>query len=173
MRGHLRLPPDFQTPRLHLRPFGHGDAHAVFAYASQPGFFRHLDHVPERVRTAYEPNDAQVHIRELQALAAEGFPHWAIVLRETGLPVGAIRFHPAHDVVLPELGYGLGPSWWGRGYATEAAKAVLPWALRQVPAIVARTAPANTASQRLLGRLGFARWGLDARGRWTYLLRAG
>lgn len=172
MKGHLRMPPDFHTPRLILRPFGHGDAPAVFAYASQPGFFRYLDHVPDRVRNAYEPHDAQVHIRELQALAVEGFPHWAIVPHDVGIPVGAVRFHPARDLVLPELGYGLGPGWWGHGYATEAAKAVLPWALRQVPAVVARTSPDNLASQRVLDRLAFQRTGIDARGRWTYMLRA-
>jgi len=171
-KGHLAMPPDFHSARLHLRPLGPGDAPAVFAYASQPGFFRYLDHVPERIRTSYEPSDAQVHIRELQALAADGFPHWAIVPHDVGVPVGAIRFHPAADVVLPELGYGLGPAWWGRGYATEAARAVLPWALRQVPAIVARTSPENTASQRVLDGLGFTRTGMDARGRWTYMLRA-
>lgn len=171
MKGHLRMPPDFHTARLHLRPLGAGDAPAVFAYASQPGFFRYLD-VPERVREAYEPNDAQVHIRDLQALSVEGFPHWGIIPNDVGVPVGAIRFRPATDVRLPELGYGLGPSWWGRGYVTEAAQTILPWALRQVPAVVARLMPENTASQRVLARLGFVQTGIDSRGRWTYMLRA-
>ena len=170
--GPMRHPPEFHTGRLHLRPFGAGDAQAVFAYASAPAFFRYLDHVPERVRTEYHPSDAQDHIRELQALAAAGYPHWGIVPLDTGIPVGAIRFHPATDIALPELGYGLGPEWWGRGYATEAGQTVLPWALRQVPAVVARTSPENLPSQRVLQRLGFARHGIDGRGRWTYMRRA-
>ena len=172
MRRPLRMPPDFHTERLLLRPLGPGDAPAVFAYASQPGFFRFLDHVPERVREHYQPSDAQEHIRELSALAVEGYPHWGIVPHDVGVPVGAVRFHPASDIGLPELGYGLGPSWWGRGYATEAAQAVLPGALRQVPAVVARTSAANVASQRVLARLGFELNRIDARRRWVYMRRA-
>ena len=108
-------------------------------------------------------------MRDLEALAAKGFPSWAIVPHAVGRPVGAVRFHPASEGSgLPEMGYGLAPSCWGQGWATEAAAAVLAWASRDTPRIVARCHPGNVASRRLLERIGFVSIGADARGRLAF-----
>ena len=55
-----------------------------------------------------------------------------------------------------ELGYTLARAAWGRGYATEAARAVLRWAFAglRLPRVVAVADPANTASLRVLEKLG-------------------
>jgi RimJ/RimL family protein N-acetyltransferase len=157
-----------ETPRLLLRPFRHDEAEAVFGYARRPGFFRHLDHVPERVRQAYTLADAEGHLRELLALARRGWPHWAVLWQ--GRVVGAVRLTLGPDG--PELGYGIDPEASGRGLATEAAGAVVAWALPHADPLWARTHPANLASQRVLARLGFEAAGVDPRGRRRFLLRA-
>jgi RimJ/RimL family protein N-acetyltransferase len=56
----------------------------------------------------------------------------------------------------PELGWALARSAWGRGYATEAARAVLLWAQEQldVPRLVSVIAPENTRSIRVAEKLG-------------------
>ena len=56
-----------------------------------------------------------------------------------------------------EIGYGLYDGCCGRGYMTEALEAVCKWAVLQprVKRIEAETAPENTASQRVLFRVGF------------------
>ena len=166
LRGPYPQAPALRTGRLTLRPLGPDDAGAVFSYAGQPGFFRHLDHVPRHVRDAYTPADAQAHLAELLALAAAGWPNWAIVL--DGRVVGAVRLHAGPDG--PELGYGIAPDAWGRGIATEAGKAVVAWA-RPHGDLWARTHPGNVASQRVLARLGFHREGVDGHGRLRFLLR--
>ena len=58
----------------------------------------------------------------------------------------------------PELLYGLIAAWWGRGHATEASRAVIAYAFESLglPALAAATDPPNTASIRVLERLGFA-----------------
>ncbi len=58
-----------------------------------------------------------------------------------------------------EVGYGIVPSRQGRGYATEALRAMLAmaWADPRVTAVVAGTDPGNAASQRVLGKAGFRR----------------
>ena len=58
-----------------------------------------------------------------------------------------------------EIGYSVLPRFQGQGYATEMVRALVDWALAQpgVSRIVAETLEANTASVRLLRRLGFAR----------------
>ena len=56
-----------------------------------------------------------------------------------------------------EIGYGLEPDYWGKGYATEAVIAAVGWAQKQpcVKRIEAETEPGNIASQRVLEKAGF------------------
>ena len=56
-----------------------------------------------------------------------------------------------------EIGYGLEPEYWGKGYGTEAVIAAVDWALKQpgVKRIEAETEPGNIASQRVLEKAGF------------------
>lgn len=70
-----------------------------------------------------------------------------------------------------ELGYILSPSVWGRGFASEAVRAVLStlFTLTGVEMVFARTRPANIASRRVLEKCGFTYAGtgfvfLEARG---------
>jgi ribosomal-protein-alanine N-acetyltransferase len=85
--------------------------------------------------------------------------HWQVGERSTGLVVGGIGFlsPPAQGTV--EIGYGIGPSRQGRGYATEAAQAVVAYAFEDggVMAVVAGTDSDNVASQRVLEKVGFRR----------------
>lgn len=57
-----------------------------------------------------------------------------------------------------EIGYGINPSFWGRGYATEAAQALVEWLKNQqsVKYIKAETLPDNVASRRVLEKTGFS-----------------
>jgi len=62
----------------------------------------------------------------------------------------------------PELGFGLHPDFWGKGYATEALKGFLEyyWNIREAPhvsvkSVVACFAVDNSASGRVLERVGF------------------
>jgi GNAT superfamily N-acetyltransferase len=89
----------------------------------------------------------------------EAWGHRQVVERATGLVVGAIGFFgPPRDSEV-EIGYGIVPSRQGRGYATEALRAMIAmaWADARVRAVVAGTDPGNVASQRVLGKAGFRR----------------
>lgn len=82
---------------------------------------------------------------------------WFISLKD-GARIGDLGFkgYPPEGNV--EIGYGLLPEYWGRGYATEAVCAAVEWALKQpgVTAVEAETEPDNAASQRVLEKAGFA-----------------
>ena len=71
--------------------------------------------------------------------------------------IGDACFKGLPESGAPEVGYGLDADYWNRGYATEAADALCAWALAQpdVTAVEAETDPGNTASQRVLQKLGF------------------
>ena len=75
-----------------------------------------------------------------------------------------------------ELGYGILEEHRNRGYATEAARALMAWALaqRDIEQVVARSKLANGASNRVLEKLGMTRVGTDgAEARWVSPARDG
>lgn len=103
---------------------------------------------------------------------AERFGVWVMIERDSGTVVGDIGFHAPPDAAgTVELGYSVVPSRRRRGYATDAARAVVSWAISQpsVRTVVAGCDPANEPSARVLQRVGFHRTG-EVRGeiRWRH-----
>jgi ribosomal-protein-alanine N-acetyltransferase len=88
------------------------------------------------------------------------FGVWVIIERDTNTVVGDIGFFgpPGADQTV-EVGYSVVPYRRGRGYATEAARALLGWALAQpgIGSVVAGCDSTNLPSVRTLERLGFSR----------------
>jgi RimJ/RimL family protein N-acetyltransferase len=97
------------------------------------------------------------HLRE-----APGPDPWtlgfAVVHRDDERVIGSAAFKgaPDEDGVV-EIAYGIAPSYEGHGYATEAAKALVAFALERVDvtSIRAHTKPENNASGRVLAKSGF------------------
>lgn len=85
---------------------------------------------------------------------------WMIELKD-GTHIGELCFKGLNQNGVVEIGYGIGEKYQGQGYATEAAKAVTSWALKQpnVTAIEAETEPENMASLRVLEKSGFVATG--------------
>jgi RimJ/RimL family protein N-acetyltransferase len=83
--------------------------------------------------------------------------HWQVVERSSGLVIGGIGFLAPPAAGAVEIGYGIVPSHQGRGYATDAVRAIVRWASaqRSVTEIVAGTDGDNLASQRVLEKVGF------------------
>ena len=85
---------------------------------------------------------------------------FAVIEQSSGTLIGDAGLYrtPAGEV---ELGYTLGKAWWGRGYATEAARACVTLALRHsdVPEVVALIRPENGPSMGVARRVGMSRAG--------------
>jgi ribosomal-protein-alanine N-acetyltransferase len=111
------------------------------------------------------PHADLLDVLPLQAAAGpseERFGVWVMIERETRAVVGDIGFlGPPGAAGTVEIGYSVIPDRRGRGYATEAARALVDWALRQpgVRGVVAGCEKENVASIRTLERLGFTRTG--------------
>ena len=91
---------------------------------------------------------------------------WLIIDREDGLVVGDVTFlGPPSQEGTVGIAYGVVPSHRRRGYATEAARALIAWAEEQpgVRTIAAACADDNLASIRTLRRLGFGQTGRSGR----------
>ena len=83
---------------------------------------------------------------------------FSIVLRETGGVIGTCGFKgpPSPDGIV-EIAYGISEEHQCRGYATEAAEALVRYAVEsgEVRLVIAHTMPDNKASQRVLIKCGF------------------
>ncbi|MFI6639566.1 GNAT family N-acetyltransferase [Streptomyces sp. NPDC050504] len=91
-------------------------------------------------------------------------PGWAaytIVRVEDGRAIGGIGFHGPPVEGRAEIGYDLAEAARGKGYATEAVRALCAWAFAQegVRVVFATTDVPNTASQNVLKRAGFRQVG--------------
>jgi ribosomal-protein-alanine N-acetyltransferase len=111
--------PKLQTERLILREFTVEDAPSVQSLAGEWEVARTMQSVPH----PYEDGMAEEWIAAHRpAFEAGERVTWAIVLREDGALLSSITLHlnPRHDNA--EIGYRIGRSYWGCGYATEAAE---------------------------------------------------
>jgi ribosomal-protein-alanine N-acetyltransferase len=94
---------------------------------------------------------------------AVGWMIWYFVLDDgdarTAIGNGGFKGKPCDGTV--EIGYSIIPEFQRRGYATEAAQALVGWAFGHddVARVVAETLPGSAASQKLLSKLGFQRTG--------------
>ena len=105
----------------------------------------------------YEPGMAEAWIATHQAAYEEGrLVNFAIVRREDPALLGAIGLVVAAAHARAELGYWIGKEHWGRGYATEAARAVVEhgFSAMDLNRIVARRLARNPASGRVLEKIG-------------------
>lgn len=85
-----------------------------------------------------------------------GYGMFALVLRQSGGVIGFCGLvHPGGQQE-PEIKYALLPAFWGRGFATEAARAVLDYGAQvfHLPQVTATAYPENTASHRVLVKAG-------------------
>lgn len=92
-----------------------------------------------------------------------GYSFWPVIERESGLLCGESGLFPlAPDGPDVALGYAFGSAYWGRGYATEAATAVVDEAFGSLgmDRLVAITRETNFGSRRVLEKLGFQAHGL-------------
>lgn len=98
--------------------------------------------------------------REIQQHEEYGIQYWPVFLLASNEHVGCAGLRPKAENLL-ELGYYLKPTFWGDGFATEAAAIVAEYAFGPLRAqtLFAGHHPANRASQRVLEKLGFERAG--------------
>ena len=105
-------------------------------------------------------SDALAVIAILQdRLASTGMTRW--VVRHEGAPIGWCGLKWREDLAVADLGYRFLQAAWGRGFATEASRAVLELAFGELglPRVISDIAPENTRSFGVVTRLGFTRLG--------------
>jgi RimJ/RimL family protein N-acetyltransferase len=143
------------SARLELRPFQPGDAAAAHRWFGDPVVMRYTPFGPDATLAATHERLATYRVHQERY----GFSKWLLLERRQGIPIGDAGLMWLNELEWPELGFRLAQPFWGRGYATEAARAWVSHAFTelQLPKLVAFAHPQNVASHRVLERLGFRR----------------
>ena len=139
-----------KTKRLSIRKFTEEDWQDLFDYLSK-------EEVVE-----FEPYDV-LSVEECKKEAirrSQDDSFWAVCIAETNKLIGNI-YLASQEFDTQELGYVFNPEFQGKGYATEAALALIEHAFKEKHAhrIFARCNPLNVSSWQLLERLGLRREG--------------
>ncbi|MGY1438985.1 GNAT family N-acetyltransferase [Streptomyces reniochalinae] len=145
-----REPAVIETERLLLRPLTRDDVDRMVTLHADPEVTRF---VPTFTRA-----QAYARLVEIEDQWAErGHGLCAVELKETGEFLGrcGLNYWDIFDEV--EAGWTFRRASWGRGYATESARACVEWGFRRLdtPYFTAMIDPANTPSARVAQRLGF------------------
>ncbi len=151
----VQLPEIFTTDRLVLRPYRLSDADAVLAHATDPEWAQYLP-----VPIPYGPADAAQFIARQLLLDRSKNPAWAITLNAD--LVGGINVRLDLENSVGEMGYSTARWIWGKGVATEAARAVVDSVFKLLPVnrIRAMAKLRNQASQRVMEKIGMRREGV-------------
>lgn len=143
-----------ETERLILRPWEETDAPELYRYAKDP-----------RVGpiAGWEPHRDEEYSREIIRTILSAPETYAVVLKETGKPVGSIGLMFQGSAFAPlnkdeaEIGYWIGVPFWGRGLIPEAVNALLErsFSVLQCSAVWCGYYNGNEKSRRVQEKCGF------------------
>ena len=143
-----------ETERLSLRRLTIDDAEFILALLNEPSFLRYIG--DKKVRNL---DDARQYILNgpVGSYERHGFGLNCVELRESHTPIGMCGLLKRDELSDPDIGFALLPDFWSKGFAFEAAQAVLKDARERlkIQRILAITSLDNDASITLLERLGF------------------
>lgn len=152
----MAIRPVVETERMLLRWFNESDVDNLVELDSDPEVMRYITggkptpraHIVEEVLPAFLAYSQR----------SDGFGFWAAIDKAGGEFLGwfHLRPVPVHSGDGPELGYRLRRSAWGKGYATEGARALIDKAFRDLGAsrVYAETMAVHTASRRVMEKAG-------------------
>jgi len=143
-----------ETERLILRRFTIDDAQFILTLVNEPSFLHYIG--DKKIRSL---EDARQYILSGPVASYErhGLGLCVVELKETHVPIGMCGLLKREELPEPDIGFALLPAFWNQGFAFEAATTVLNDARERLglQAILAITSLDNSASIKLLERLGF------------------
>ena len=139
--------PVLATARLVLRAPRRSDVKAIATLVND----RRIAANTARIPHPYAIEDAEQFIAAVNKREGEA----CFVITLDGAPIGVCSVDPREDG--PELGYWLGVPYWGRGFATEAVRALIDYAFGDLEhdTLISGARVNNPASRRVLEKCGF------------------
>jgi RimJ/RimL family protein N-acetyltransferase len=147
--------PILATDRLRLHRLTLDDAQFILRLVNEPSWLEFIGDKGVR-----NEDDARAYLAQgpLDMYAKQGFGLYLVALKDGGTPIGICGLIKRESLPDVDIGFAYLPEFHGRGYAQEAARAVLTHARKDhaLKRIVAITSPRNRSSIRLLEKLGMA-----------------
>jgi len=143
---------ELETERLRIREFQQSDYDAVYEYSSDPEVVLYMPFGPNT------PEQAQGFLERVMPNQNEKERinyEMAVILKETNRLIGGCRINKVDDIKA-HIGYIFNKKYWGKGYATEAAIALVTFGFNEmnVHRVYATCDPENIASKRVLEKAG-------------------
>ncbi len=145
--------PELETARLRLRGPRPADIDTIVWLGAERALAAGMLTFPH----PYTRDDAEAWLaRQAGGLARGDAVNFAVADRETDALIGAVGLHLDGDHRRAEMGYWIGKPYWNRGYATEAARAVVSYGFERLGLnrIQAAHFPRNPASGAVLRKIG-------------------
>ena len=150
------MPIPLETERLVIRPYRDADATPLHDVFGSPEVMKWTPSAPSK--DVAETAQRLGRTMAFTARQPPGLGLWALELRATAEFLGQVGLFPVEGKGPEvEVAYELAPRAWGRGYATEAARAFVDFAFRELglSRIVSSVEIGNNVSKHILDRLGF------------------
>lgn len=149
------------TERLRLREFTAADAPYLLRQLNEPSF---IENIADRGVRTLDQAGTYLEAGPMASYRQHGFGFWAVTGQSSGEILGMCGLVKRDTLPEPDLGYAFLPEHVGQGYALEACRASLRAArdIFHLPALTAIVNDGNTASRRLLEKLGFGFQGMTA-----------
>ncbi len=144
-----------QTQRLLLRELQPSDAADLFALNSDPEVLKYTGDEPFASIAA-----ARQFLKNYHPYADYGYGRWAVLLKTSGAFAGWCGLKHSPELAETDIGFRFFRKYWNMGMATEAARACVDLGFRAfgLPSIVGRVLRENTASIRVLEKIGLQYW---------------
>ena len=141
------------TPRLKLRRLTLDDAALMLSVWNDPAFMRFVG--DRGIRTLDEARTAMTE-GAFRLYSDYGYGPYGVIRKEDNRPIGICGLFRRDGLEEPDIGFAILPEYCGRGYACEAANAVIAYAKEDlgIPCLTAIVAPENEASVGLIRKLG-------------------
>jgi len=141
-----------ETPRLYFREFDVEDANSLFLLNEDPEVIRYTGDPP------FENSEAaRKFILDYDHYEKHGFGRWAVVKKEDDQFIGwcGLKYNEEEEI---DIGFRFFQKEWGKGYATESAKAIIKYGIKELKMthFIGRAAKDNIASVKILEKLGFS-----------------
>jgi [ribosomal protein S5]-alanine N-acetyltransferase len=161
--GSLALTTVLETERLALRQFSPGDAPFVLGLFNDSAFLRFIG--DKCVRTE-EDAVAYIEREYIASYRRNGYGPYCVMLKSEPIAIGMCGLLRRDWLPDTDLGYAFLPAYWRQGYAAEAARGVVDYAVKTLGMrrVVAITDPENLDSMKVLTRVGFVAVGIIRKG---------
>jgi ribosomal-protein-alanine N-acetyltransferase len=143
-------PPTLETKRLVLRKMEMADAKAVFHYSQKSVFYQAMGR-----QTYSSVSDIQEFIANISKKDPSFF--WVVILRDKNRVIGDCGFCQFHkEARRAEVSYAIDPTYWDRGYATEATARIIQFGFEEagLDRIHAICSVENVVSERVIQKSG-------------------